>query len=309
MLPKVARQTVFKHQPDDTPRLANLVTMENPSSVFAEVNKILFALDPGRDIKPLKGVFHDIVKLFSGQYPGYRKCNTPYHDLKHSTDTLLAMARLIHGAQASGITLQKRDILLGLVAALMHDVGYIQQASETRGTGAQFAQVHISRGIVFMRSYLKNNGFSSYDYRKCRAAVLCTDLNLPITAIVFETQSNARIGKILATADLIGQTSDRCYLEKLRFLYQEFREAGINAYNSEIELLEDSLIFNEHMKSRLAKDLDGMDHYLTAHFQSRWGIGKNLYHESINNNLKYLKYFLKAKGKHYSRFLNRMEAP
>ncbi|MEN8246311.1 MAG: hypothetical protein ABFS43_15590 [Thermodesulfobacteriota bacterium] len=309
MLPKAARQTVLKHQPNDTPRLANLVTMENPSSVFAEVKKIVLALDPGLDVKPIENVFHDIVKLFSGQYPGYRKCNTRYHDLKHTTDTLLAMARLIHGAQTNGITLQKRDILLGLVAALMHDVGYIQQASETRGTGAQFAQVHIARGIAFMRSYLKNNGFSSYDYRKCRTAVLCTDLNLPITSIAFKTQSNARMGKMLATADLIGQTADRCYLEKLRFLYQEFREAEIKAYNSEIELLEDSLIFNEHMKGRLAKDLDGVDHYLTGHFQSRWGIGKNLYHESINNNLSYLKCFLKDKNKHYSHFLNRMEAP
>ena len=309
MLPNAARQTVLKHEPNDTPRLANLVTMENPSSVFTEVKKIVSALDPGLGVKPIEDVFHDIAKLFSGQFPGYRKCNTRYHDLKHTTDTLLAMARLIHGAQTSGITLQKRDILLGLVAALMHDVGYIQQASETRGTGAQFAQVHIARGIFFMRSYLKNKGFSNYDYRKCRAAVLCTDLNLPITDIAFETKSNERMGKMLATADLIGQTADRCYLEKLRFLYQEFREAGLKAYNSEIELLEDSLIFNEHMKGRLAKDLDGVDHYLIGHFQSRWGIGKNLYHESINNNLSYLKFFLKDKDKHYSHFLNRMDAP
>jgi hypothetical protein len=188
-------------------------------------------------------------------------------------------------------------------------VGYIQLASETRGTGAQFAQVHIARGIVFMRGYLNNRGFSNYDYRKCRAAILCTDLNRPIATIAFETQSNTRMGKMLATADLIGQTADRCYLEKLRFLYQEFREAGIKLYRSELELLEDSLVFNEQMKGRLAKDLDGVDHYLTGHFQSRWGIGKNLYHESINNNLRYLKYFLKDKNKHYSHFLNRMEAP
>lgn len=309
MFPKVAKQTVSKHQPNDTARLANLVTMEKPSSVLAEVKEIVFALDPGLDVKPIENVFHDIVKLFSGQYPGYRKCSTRYHDLKHTTDTLLAMARLIHGAQTSGITLQKRDILLGLIGALMHDVGYIQQASETSGTGAQFAKVHIARGIVFMRGYLKNKGFSSYDYRKCRAAVLCTDLNLPVTAIAFETQSNARMGKMLATADLIGQTADRCYLEKLRFLYQEFREAGIMAYSSEIELLEDSLVFNEHMRGRLAKDLDGVDRYLTGHFQNRWGIEKNLYHESIKNNLRYLKYILNENNEHYSHFLNRMEAP
>ena len=281
--------------------------MDDPFSVLSEVKKIVFSLQSGVDANTLEKVFRDIVTLFSGQYPGYRKCNTRYHDLKHTTDALLAMARMIHGAQAGGITLQKRDITLGLIAALMHDVGYIQRSSETNGTGAQFAQVHVSRGIAFMREYLTKNGYSTYDYRKCRAAILCTDLNTPIASITFESQSNARMGKMLAAADLIGQTADRCYLEKLRFLYQEFVEAGIRAYGSELELLKDSLDFNETMQGRLAHDLDGMDHYLKDHFKTRWGTEKNLYHDSINNNLKYLKYFLEKDPEHYFRFLNRME--
>lgn len=308
MRPTSARQPVSKHQPNDTIRLSSLVPMDSPPSILAEVIKILVTLDPGLDVKPVENVFRDIVRLFTGDYPGYRKCNTRYHDLKHTTDTLLAMARLIHGAEVSGIFLERRDITLGLVAALMHDVGYIQRASETRGTGAQFALVHIPRGIAFMRTYMKKNGFSGYDYRKCRAAILCTDLNQPVSSIPFESQSNARMGKMLAAADLIGQTADRYYLEKLRFLYQEFREAGIRGYNSELELLQDSLVFNKHMQGRLANDLGGMDNYLTSHFQARWGIGKNLYHESIKNNLSYLEFFLKKDGAHYSRFLNRMEA-
>jgi hypothetical protein len=308
MHPNAARQTISKHQPD-TIHLSSLVSMENPPSILAEVKNIILALDPGSDVNAIDNVFHDIVKLFSGEYPGYRKCNTRYHDLKHTTDTLLAMARLIHGAQTNGITLQKRDITLGLISALMHDVGYIQHASETKGTGAQFAQVHVSRGIAFMRDYMKQNGYTAYDYRKCRAAVLCTDLNLPISSIAFETRSNACMGKMLAAADLIGQTADRCYLEKLRFLYLEFREAGIRGYNSELELLADSLVFNEHMRGRLANDLDGVDHYFTGHFKTRWGIGKNLYRESIDNNLKYLKSFIKQDTEHYFRFLKRMEAP
>ena len=130
---------------------------------------------------------------------------------------------------------------------------------------------------------------------------------MPISAITFESHSNIRMGKMLAAADLISQTADRCYLEKLRFLYQEFREAGIRDYNSERELLEDSLVFNERMQGRLAHDLDGVDHYFTSHFKMRWGVDKNLYKESINNNLSYLRYFLNEKHKHYSRFLNRLE--
>jgi hypothetical protein len=309
MHPTSARPPFSKHQPNDTIHLSSLVPMDNPPSILAEVIKILVSLDSGLDVKPVENVFQDIVHLFAGDYPGYRQCNTPYHDLKHTTDTLLAMARLIHGAEAGGICLEKRDIILGLIAALMHDVGYIQRASETRGTGAQFAQVHIPRGIAFMRTYMKKNGFSGYDYRKCRAAILCTDLNRPVSTIPFESQSNARMGKMLAAADLIGQTADRYYLEKLRFLYQEFREAGIRRYSSELELLQDSLVFNARMQGRLANELGGMDTYLTDHFKTRWGIDRNLYNESIKNNLSYLEYFIKEDHKHYSRFLNRMGAP
>lgn len=307
MQSKAITPTAFKHHSRGMIQLSNLVALEDPASVFTEIKHIGFTLDPGFDVEVIENVFHDIVRLFSGKYPGYRKCTTRYHDLKHTTDTLLAMARLIHGAHAGGIALQKRDRTLGLVSALMHDVGYIQRSSETRGTGARFAQMHVRRGIDFMRSYMKENGFSTYDYRKCRAAVLCTDLNIPIAGIAFASRSNERMGKMLAAADLLGQTADRCYLEKLRFLYQEFKEAGIRAYNSELELLEDSLVFNEHMRGRLAHDLDGLDHYLADHFKIRWGVGKNLYKESINNNLRYLRYFLNEDYKHYYRYLNRME--
>jgi len=302
-------QTATKQPGNNEIRLSTLVAMDKPLSVLGEVKTIILAMAPGADVNPVETTFHDIVKLFSGRYPGYRKCNTYYHDLGHTTDTLLAMARLIHGAHAGGIALEARDITLGLIAALMHDVGYIQQVSEKKGTGAQHVLVHISRGIAFMRTYLKKNGYSAYDYRKCRAAVLCTDLNTPIPAIRFETRSNARMGKMLAAADLIGQTADRCYLEKLRFLYQEFREANVRKYHSELELLQDSLQFNKHMKTRLAHDLGGVDHFLTGHFKTRWGIDKNLYHESIHNNLNYLKCFLEKDPENYTRFLNRMKAP
>jgi hypothetical protein len=113
---KSTRQIVSKHQRHTTTvQLSNLVAMEDPFSVLSEVTKIISALDPGFDTQILEKVFRDIVKLFSGGYPGYRKCNTLYHDLKHTTDTLLAMARLIHGAHIGGLSLQKCDLLVQLI--------------------------------------------------------------------------------------------------------------------------------------------------------------------------------------------------
>jgi hypothetical protein len=79
-------------------QFSNMVNMEDPQSVFDEVRTIVLMMFPEFDFGILNRVFKDIVRLFRGEYPGYRKCNTEYHDLKHATDTFLAMARLMQGS-------------------------------------------------------------------------------------------------------------------------------------------------------------------------------------------------------------------
>ncbi|NVM25221.1 MAG: hypothetical protein HWN70_04800, partial [Desulfobacterales bacterium] len=74
-------------------QLSRIVNMEDPQSVFDEVRAIVLMMFQEFDFETLDRVFGDIVRLFRGEYPGYRKCTTQYHDLKHATDTFLAMAR------------------------------------------------------------------------------------------------------------------------------------------------------------------------------------------------------------------------
>jgi hypothetical protein len=87
------------------------------------------------DFERVDLAFTDFMDLFAGRYPGYRKCNTRYHDLKHTTDTFMAMARLIHGAAIKGIKITRRGTSLWLISALMHDTGYIQTVDDQTGTG------------------------------------------------------------------------------------------------------------------------------------------------------------------------------
>src|SRR5262245_18273501 len=47
----------------------------------------------------LRRSFDDIEAAFWGEYPGYLACDTPYHDLRHSLDTALLVARMIDGYQ------------------------------------------------------------------------------------------------------------------------------------------------------------------------------------------------------------------
>ena len=78
----------------DECQLSSLVQAESPWSVLEEVQEITRLVDKGFDFKPVRSVFEDVVDLFEGHYPGYRACNLEYHNLQHTTDTMLAMARL-----------------------------------------------------------------------------------------------------------------------------------------------------------------------------------------------------------------------
>ncbi len=51
------------------------------------------------DVSSLVAVFDDVVSLFQGRFPGYKACDTPYHNLRHTTDVFLGMARLVHGVR------------------------------------------------------------------------------------------------------------------------------------------------------------------------------------------------------------------
>jgi hypothetical protein len=86
----------------DTIKFDDLVNMENPESVMGEVESIVRLMHPDFDFGPVRTTFDDILNLFSGKYPGYCRCNTMYHDLKHTTDCLMAMTRLLHGSWTQG---------------------------------------------------------------------------------------------------------------------------------------------------------------------------------------------------------------
>lgn len=286
-------------------QLSLLVDMDQPDSVFREVQTLVLMLNPESDLKILKILFADILKLFGGQYPGYQACNTGYHNLKHTTDTTLAMARLMHGSQVSGFRLHSNDVVPGLMAALFHDVGYIQEKNDTVGTGAKLAAVHIQRGIHFMVAYLQGKGYSWRNIQRIKKAIQCTDLGRNVSSIRFENEIDERIGKMLAAADLLAQTADRTYLEKLPLLLGELKEAGVNDFDTEIDFFMASLDFNHNMAQRLENDLSGVHRFSSDHFNARWHLNKDMYQESIDNSMRYLASFIRRDGRNYAAYLRR----
>ena len=175
-----------------TDQLADLVDMDSPDAVLDEVLFILTLIDPRIDPSQVSNAFSFMVSLYQGQWPAKQACNTLFHDLRHITDTTLAMARLIHGAVLSGQRMNQRQIFTGLVAAMAHDSGYIQDKLDGIGTGAKFTSVHVQRSMDFIQKYGRRYGLNSEEIPACRLMIQCTDLDIQIETIQFSSKTDAR---------------------------------------------------------------------------------------------------------------------
>lgn len=275
-----------------TRQLAQLVDLSDHRQVLEEVQIISRLILPSFDFQYVTPVFEDMEALFRGEYPGYRACNTEYHDINHTHEVLLGMLRLMHGAFISGIRFSEKEINIGIIGALMHDTGYLQESSDETGTGAKYTLIHIQRSIAFIHKYFTGNACFEDSIPDFTDILNCTGLMTKTTRIKFSSSNITLIGKMLGTADLLGQMSDRFYLEKLLFLYIEFKEAGIKGYNSETNLLEKTLGFYEITRKRFVDELGSVNKYAILHFRERWHIDRDLYMDAINNNLEYLKKLL-----------------
>ncbi len=286
-------------------QLADLVDMDSPDAVLDEVLFIITLIDPRLDPSQISNAFSFMVSLYQGQWPAEQACNTQFHDLRHITDTTLAMARLIHGAILNGQRMNQRQIFTGLVAAMAHDTGYIQDKMDSIGTGAKFTAVHVQRSMDFIEKYGQRYGLNSEEIPACRMMIQCTDLDVQIDTIRFSSKPEALLGKMLGCADLIGQMADRIYLEKLFYLYREFKEGHVRGYSDEMDLLTKTLVFFPFVADRIKNQLDGLDQLAGAHFKSRWNISRNLYDVAIERQMRYLTHILSRANQDPAVFLRR----
>jgi hypothetical protein len=280
--------------------VTNRVNVEDPVRVRDAVLTLYAARFPGADLTPLEHAFGDFKKLFEGSFPGYLACDTLYHDMRHTLDMTLALARLVDGhdrACATADRLGPRRAVLGVLIALLHDSGYLKRASESGvENGAVFTKTHVSRGADFLSAYLPEIGFAAEAALAARL-VHFTGYEMEIDEIRVEDPKDRMIGCLVGTADLIGQMSDRMYLEKCReFLYKEFvwgkiaRERlpdghEVVRYASPEDLIIKTPGFYEYVaRTRMEKKLGGVDRFAAAHFD-----GPNLYQSEIDRNMGFLR--------------------
>ncbi|MDH4233968.1 MAG: hypothetical protein OEV15_02360 [Gallionella sp.] len=118
--------------------------------------------------------------------------------------------------------------------------------------------------------------------------LLCTDPAVNISEIKFPDERTRLLGQIVGTADLTGQMADRTYLEKLLFLYLEFKEAHFGNYKNIQDLLYKTRDFYELTRKKLDTSLGGIYKSLAYHFKEVYGTENNYYLESIEKNIAYL---------------------
>jgi hypothetical protein len=265
-----------------------LFANEDPVEVWGRAEAIVLRIRPGYDFSRVRAAYDDVLALFRGDYPGYAPVRTPYHDLAHTLHVFMCAMRLLHGLHVSGRTMGDDDIALVAMAALMHDIGYAQTRDEESGTGAQHTPCHVSRGIAFMHRYVAERGFPAGWGRRLEPLIRATDPGYPFAQISFADEHARLLGQLVATSDLVGQMADRTYLEKLLFLYLEFKEANFGNYRNVHDMLRQTRRFYEITKEKLDGVFQGLYVRLSDHFMETLGVANNYYLESIEKNIAYL---------------------
>lgn len=278
----------------------------DPGETWNKALLISRLIAPDFDGVTARQVFDDVMKVFHGEYPGYCVIKTPYHDLPHTLNVFICAMRLMHGVHVSGTPLAKRDIMLVMIATLMHDIGYVQSVGEDTGTGAQFTRNHVERGIRFMKEYISGLRLLPRSYAdQIEPMMRGTEHTLPFREIKFPSDHTMMLGQIVATADYIGQMADRTYLEKLPFLFEEFREAQCGDFKDVNDLLQRTGQFYEATRKVLDGDLGRIYQKLRHHFRKQMGIDRDYYLESIEKNIAHLQHIMQDGQDEYQPMLRR----
>lgn len=275
--------------------VTNRVNTTEPLGVSEEVCRIyrdLYQQDaPGN----LPQAFADLGRLYRGELPGYRECDTDYHDIQHVLDVTLGMARLMDGCvrATDARTITERLFRFGIITALYHDCGYIRHRKDTKhANGAEYTATHVSRGARFLEEYFPKIGMADLAQAAART-IHFTGYEMPVDKIRVGPEFRL-IGSLLGSADILAQMADRCYLEKCYDrLYPEFVRGGIARkrhrdgseeviFASAADLIFKTPRFYQGATKRLKQDLGGCYNYIEQHFG-----GQNIYFDELEKNINH----------------------
>ncbi len=282
------------------------VCITKASTVCDAVRTIFLARFPDQksEFAVIETMFEDNDRMYQGTFPGYKACDTDYHNIRHILDVTLAATRLydgyekVHGGTDKALGLER--IQQGITGALFHDIGYLRHHNDTKHkNGAEYTKIHVTRGTRFLATYLPTLGKESW-VPKMKQLLHFTGYE---KNIMMKDPLDHTLGCLLGTADLIAQMSDRLYLERCRdFLYPEFKTGNIapftgssdQPFESSLAMLEKT---PEFIHMTIEKRLDGLFCSVYRYAADHFG-GENLYMNGIKKNCSFLEGLLEEHKLH-----------
>jgi hypothetical protein len=198
------------------------------NTLATEVVLVIYRqLFPGASTGFITKVFADIESMFTGKYLDYASIDLAYHDLKHTLQVAVAYADILRARQLAGEkpAATSRHFELGLIAALLHDSGYLKVRADHAGTGAKYTFCHVLRSCALAASYLPSIGLKPAEIDTVLAAVRATGPAAGGMNLRYHNPEDHMLACAVATADYLAQMASEDYPDKLRALYAEFNES------------------------------------------------------------------------------------
>ncbi len=266
-----------------------------PENVLKHIGKIHDENYGNHDIPLISRVFKDVVDLFNGEWPGYHRCDTQYHDLYHTMQTVPPFVEIISGWNKSGASprISESFFSYGTIAVLLHDTGYIKELGDDEGTGAKYTLTHVQRSINFANVYLRQVGLPVTEIRHILNIIRCTGVTIDLN-VRFRNEQERVVGCALGTADLLGQMSSSDYIDTLPILFDEFAESygfegvrklhkkGSTLYADADELIRSTPTFYEKVALKRFEMMGSMEKYIPRHY----GRKRNPYVAAVEKNIR-----------------------
>jgi hypothetical protein len=273
------------------------IDTREPAQVEAEVQEAYLEMFPQGDRKYVPMIFQWAVGWFAGSYMDYQPIDAHYHDLEHTMQGVLCMARILRGrhVRRHEPLLTQRMFELGVLAILMHDTGYLKHRGDTDGTGAKYTLTHVDRSIEFAGELMVAHDYPIEEILAVQNMIRCTGVNVKLDAIQFQDELERIVGFTLGTADLLGQMAAPDYVDKLPVLYSEFAEAAkYNAskmrvggfFSSAEDLIQKTPMFWEkYVQPKINREFLDLCRFLNEPYPD----GPNPYVEKIESNMARLR--------------------
>jgi hypothetical protein len=269
------------------------IDTRQPALVEAEIQRIYLEMFPNGNRGFVPEIFQWAGAWFGGRYLDFQPIDAHYHDLEHTLQGVLCMARILRSRQSSEQhpPLPRRLFELGMLAMLMHDTGYLKRRGDLPGTGAKYTLTHVDRSIGFAKELMGAHGCPPAEILAVKNMIHCTGINVKLVTIQFQSDLERIVGFSLGTADLLGQMAAPDYVDKLPVLYSELAEAAEHDtakmkaggfFSSAADLKRKTPLFWEkYVQSKINREFIGLYKFLNDPYPD----GPNPYMDRIEANV------------------------